>query len=121
MMEVLNSINRNEVILAMASLQKRIYGNAKLHGFWEEEQVNFLAKVALVHSELSEAVEGYRKKGDEPDQHCPEFSNVQIELADAVIRILDIGTGFGLGNMGEAILAKMDYNEGREYLHGKRY
>ena len=120
-MEVLNSINRGEVVLAMASLQKRIYGNAKVHGFWQGEQANFLAKIALVHSELSEAVEAYRKKGDEPDPHCPEFSNVQIELAAAIIRILDIGTGFDLANLAEAILAKMEYNEGREYLHGKRY
>ena len=107
--------------MAVYSLQERIYANACNHGFWEPEQKNFLAKVALAHSELSEVVEAYRKKEGNKDQHCPKFSNLEIELADTVIRVLDLATGYGFTNLGEAILAKMDFNEGREYLHGKKH
>jgi len=75
-----------------------------------------LSKMALVGSEIGEAVEGIRKP--HPDEHCPEFTSEEIELADALIRIGDYAEKFGL-RLGEAVIAKMRYNEGREYLHGK--
>jgi hypothetical protein len=72
-------------------------------------------QIALMHSELSEALEGSRKNLQ--DDHLPEFSMMEAELADTVIRIMDHAGAFGL-RVGEAIVAKMAYNAGREPMHG---
>ena len=49
-----------------------------------------------------------------------EFSNLEEELADAVIRIMDYAFGKDLDVAG-AIVAKMEYNESREFMHGKTF
>lgn len=69
-----------------------------------------LSKLALVHSEVSEATEAVRH-GD--------AANFAEELADAVIRILDISASLGI-DLEQAIEDKMEKNEGRPYMHGKR-
>lgn len=71
---------------------------------------NFAEAIALMHSELSEALEGWRK--DLPDSHLPERKNVEVELADAVIRILDTAGAEGLDLAG-AIRDKFAYNQRR--------
>ena len=48
------------------------------------------------------------------------FSSLEEELADVVIRIMDYSFGKDLDIAG-AILAKMEYNESREYMHGKSF
>ncbi len=70
-------------------------------------------------TELAECVEGVRR-GNPPDEHCPEFTTEEIELADCVIRIMDHATARNC-RLGEAIVAKMEYNEGRPYKHGKAF
>lgn len=67
-------------------------------------------QVSLIHSELSEAYEGHRK--DRQDDHCPEFTNFEVELADALIRILDTAGGLHL-RLAAAFEAKMAYNRKR--------
>jgi NTP pyrophosphatase (non-canonical NTP hydrolase) len=68
-----------------------------------------LAKLALVHSEVSEAVEAVRHQ----DQ-----ANFEEEIADAIIRILDLTGTMGI-DIEKAIAEKMDVNAGREWRHGK--
>ena len=65
-----------------------IHSWAKEKGFYENGDRNMGEVIALMHSELSEALESERH-GNPPDEHCPEFSNTEIELADCVIRISD--------------------------------
>lgn len=72
--------------------------------------------ISLIHSELSEALEGIRT-GDPWDVHCPEFTSAEIEMADAVIRIMG-GCKARHLRLGEAILAKMAYNKTRPERHG---
>ena len=103
----------------MENLQRNIHGQALKSGFWGEGGNNFGEKIALIHSELSEALEKHRK-GVGPDEHCPEYSGVAIELADAVIRILDLCGYLGI-DLGSAILAKANFNATRPYKHGKAY
>jgi len=69
-----------------------------------------------MHSELSEALEGIRH--DNPkDQHLPDFGNVEVELADCMIRILDFGHSRKL-NVPGALLAKVAFNTTRPWKHG---
>jgi hypothetical protein len=68
-------------------------------------------QIALIHTEVSEAYEGYRK--DKPDEHCPEFMSLEVELADALIRIADMAYGLKL-RLPQAVAAKMTYNHSRE-------
>jgi len=64
-------------------------------------------KLMLVVSEVSEAMEGHRK--NLMDDKLPHRKMVEVELADAVIRIADLAGALGL-DLGGAIQEKMDYN-----------
>ncbi len=66
--------------------------------------------LALVHSELSEALEGARK--GLMDEHLPHRKSLEVELADAVIRIFDMAGGLCLDLPG-AIVEKLAYNARR--------
>lgn len=82
------------------------------------------SKLALVHSEISEALEDLR---DEKivmrlvtnSKGLSEPVGLEVELADAVIRILDLAQGLGL-DIENAIYEKMIYNQKREYKHGRK-
>lgn len=64
-------------------------------------------KLALIHSEISEAMEGHRK--GLRDDKLPDRPMIEVELADAVIRIADLAGVLGL-DLGGAIKAKMAFN-----------
>jgi NTP pyrophosphatase (non-canonical NTP hydrolase) len=66
--------------------------------------------IALIHSELSEALEGVRK--NKQDDHLPHRKSEEVELADALIRIFDYCGGFGLDLQG-AFEEKTAYNAKR--------
>jgi len=67
-------------------------------------------KLALVHSEISEALEGYRKILH--DSHLPHRKAIEVELADAVLRIADL-CGYLELDLGSALVEKMKYNTTR--------
>lgn len=74
--------------------------------------------LALIHSEISECLEGERK--DLMDDKLPHRKMAEVELADALIRILDYAAGFGYDLQG-AFDAKMLYNSTREdHKHAAR-
>lgn len=84
-------------------------------------------KLALAAGELSEALEAVRKnKG--ADDHIPEFSAEEAEIADVIIRLMNYATDRKL-RLAEAIVAKNEYNrnrhdhskEARASEHGKRF
>jgi len=66
--------------------------------------------IALIHSELSEALEGTRK--NLMDDKLPHRKMEEVEMADALIRILDYCAGRGL-DIGGAYVEKMAYNARR--------
>lgn len=77
-----------------------------------------LAKIALVHTELSEAVEAAREgKYTLWTTADGKPEGFVTELADAVIRIFHIAGLMGL-DLENAIITKMAYNEKRAYRHG---
>lgn len=70
----------------------------------------FSNKLALVHSELSEALEADRK--NLKDEKLPHRDGREVELADAFIRLFDIAGGYGM-DIGGAIAEKRAYNANR--------
>jgi NTP pyrophosphatase (non-canonical NTP hydrolase) len=93
-------------------LCKDAYEIAKSKG-WHEEKREFGTRIALIHSEVSEAMEADRRNEGE--------ARVVEELADIVIRVFDLcgEEGFDLET---AIHQKMAINATRTYKHGgKKY
>lgn len=101
------------------------FNNSFSHGFWDEfidgqDPLTFYEhaipiKLALIHSEVSEALEGDRN-GIAAD----EKGGLGEELADVVIRVFDLAAAQGIA-IGSVIAHKMEVNASRPKMHGKRY
>lgn len=112
-------------------LLKGTYLRSKSKGFWEQEEIivklynhEMLTKdeimqvinafkcqrIALIHSEVSELLEGIRNGVENEDE----------ELADIVIRCNDYAGGYGI-NLEKAIIEKIEFNNQRPYKHGKKF
>lgn len=102
---VLKVLNAQKGITRLIS---EAHKTAEEHGWWDNQRP-LLELICLMHCELSEAAEAYRKK--EGDDHIVE------ELADVVIRIFDL-CGSRDWNLEKSILDKMEFNKTRPYRHG---
>ena len=83
---------------------------------WYDRERPPLELLMLIVSELGEACEALRDHNPQSEK-ITEFTQAEEELADAVIRIMDMSQAKGY-NIGGAIVAKIAYNSGRENRHG---
>ena len=108
---------------ALSSLSRAMHMISVDSGFWDGELLdgvdrNDAEAIALMHSELSEALEALRKPG--PDKHCPEFNALDVEFADLLIRLFDFCGGRHIDIAG-SLLAKAEFNCTRPYKHQKKF
>lgn len=116
--------------VGMKEMMRLAYENADNKGFWDDadgpdrltkdERAAYrelwdCRQVLLMHSELSEATEAYRKNLD--SDHIPGFTGAEEEFADEVLRIMQFAEGRKL-RLVEAIIAKMEFNRTRPKKHG---
>ena len=82
-------------------------GESMITGPGQTPKRNVPEMLMLIVTEVSEAMEGYRKGCK--DDHLPHRDMMEVELADALIRILDMAGGIGL-DIGGAVAEKLKYN-----------
>ena len=97
------------------ALSMMIHTTAKDKGWWDSKRSDGEC-VALMHSELSEALEAMRH-GNPMSDHIPEFTGVEEELADVIIRIMDFAHAKNM-NVAAAVITKMGFNQNRPKMHG---
>lgn len=95
--------------ISINQLCQEAFETAKSKG-WHDETRETGTLLALIHSEVSEALEADRK-GDQ--------ENFAEELADVCIRIFDLCGSKGI-DLENAIVDKMNRNKGRSYKHGNK-
>jgi NTP pyrophosphatase (non-canonical NTP hydrolase) len=95
--------------MSINEMAEAVYDNAKKHGWWDTQR-NIPELLCLIHSEVSEALEAYRND---------DFANLGEELADIVIRVMDMAEGYGYDLEAE-IIKKHEHNKTREYRHGNK-
>ena len=110
--------------MTIENLIKESLQTAKSKGWWDDPDRNVGELLALIHSEVSEALEVYRVKGKDSigenwldERGKPE--GFTVELADVIIRIADLCGEFEL-DLEESLTTKLSYNQTRPYRHGDK-
>lgn len=117
--DIAAGVNGLDIIFSAETLTQVCHGLAYQAGWWTNLKTgedttkadNEMEKLMLIVTEVSEAVEGYR--GDLMDDKLPHRKMIEVELADAVIRIFDMAGAKGY-DLGSAIAEKLIYNSQRE-------
>lgn len=92
--------NVNGIRVSLHSLKHDIHSRNRAAGWWNNLHTgaplnrNLGELICLVHSEVSEAMEGHRK--DLKDDKLPHRKMIEVELADVLLRLFDIAGGFGV-------------------------
>jgi len=101
----------NEMAQAIHNLNISFYQDINTGEPLPPERVNLGEKIALMHSELSEMLEGARKGVS--DSHLRHRSAEEVEAADTLIRLLDY-CGYRKLDIAGAVIEKLAYNRKRQ-------
>ena len=110
----------------LTDLAKEVAAANAANGFWDESENSLIipTKLALIHDEVSEALQAHRDNYDGPEKEAGMTSEQEAEfaeeLADIIIRTLDLAGHYGFP-IGEILEDKLDKNRSRPAKHGKRY
>lgn len=99
--------------------QDEVHATARAKGFYDAPP-SVPEKLALIHSEVSEALEAYRD--DELAMRVEPSGKPEglvVELADVVIRVLDLCAALDL-SLEDAMRAKAAFNATRPHKHGRK-
>lgn len=116
---ILERISPTGVASGLKDAQDLCHGLAVRSGWWTSRltgkpldytQVNIGEKLMLIVSEVAEGMEGQRK--DLMDDKLPHRKMIEVELADALIRILDLA-GFMNLDIAGAVIEKLAFNQQR--------
>lgn len=100
------SLNDLQILAWKIAEEKGFHGNSE-----QSDERSNATILALIHSEVSEALEADRKD---------DMNEYSEELADIVIRILDHAETLNI-DLEYEVKRKMSINQDREYKHGKEY
>ncbi len=104
------------MIKILNEIADSIHETVRSKGFWDHEYVGDIAnpsiipeKLALITSEVSEALEAFR------DKNYDEFNE---ELIDILIRTLDLAAAYNI-DVDTILATKMAKNQKRPFMHGR--
>lgn len=93
---------------------------------WNDKPRSVGEDIALMHSELSEALEEHRNGLKPHEQYFIPLDDggtkpegIPIEIADVLIRIFHFAAKYSI-DLDDAYKTKMDYNAQRAYRHGNK-
>ncbi len=107
--------NRSSIAIGLRTLMHAANDHARRAGFRDKDK-SFGDEVALILTEAAEAFEAHRH-GNPQSEHIPDFSGVEEEFADIIIRVAETAEHHNF-DLPAAVLAKMKYNTTRPRMHG---
>lgn len=106
------------------SIARAVHSTAEEHGFHKvgnpPRRRSPIEATALIHEEVAEITRAFRSIVPKFSEHIPDFYESEEELADVIIRSFELAVNdMDIDRVILAMQAKVEYNKGRPFKHGK--